>query len=169
VTQPRNRSEAGCISRWTRRNSAKKNALRLEGSKPREVRPYGQPTWERWFDDQKAAHESELATHCKTHTTIDSGCTMRPLPPEELAREREKKRVNAKKRRDTLTPRRRVKELCSDGPAIPWVVSGYLGKGDDFDEAMGKFALAYADQAEQDHAALKAAVRAGIVDVELEQ
>jgi hypothetical protein len=28
---------------------------------------------------------------------------------------------------------------------------------------------AYADQAEQDHAALKAAVRAGIIDVELEQ
>jgi uncharacterized protein (DUF2252 family) len=50
----------------------------------------------------------------------------------------------------------------------PWVISGYLGKGDDFDEAMGKFALAYADQAEQDHAALKAAVRAGIIDVELE-
>ena len=44
----------------------------------------------------------------------------------------------------------------------PWVISGYLGKGDDFDEAMGKYALAYADQAEQDHAALNAAVRAGI-------
>jgi hypothetical protein len=50
----------------------------------------------------------------------------------------------------------------------PWVISGYLGKGDDFDEAMGKFALAYADQAEQDHAALKAAVRAGFFDVELQ-
>jgi hypothetical protein len=49
------------------------------------------------------------------------------------------------------------------------VISGYLGKGNDFDEAMGKWALAYADQAEQDHAALKAAVRAGIIDVELEQ
>ena len=33
---------------------------------------------------------------------------------------------------------------------------------------MGKFALAYADQAEKDHAALKAAVSAGIVDVQLE-
>ena len=30
------------------------------------------------------------------------------------------------------------------------------------------FALAYADQAEQDHGALKAAVRAGIVDVQPE-
>jgi hypothetical protein len=42
------------------------------------------------------------------------------------------------------------------------------GKGDGFDETMGMFALAYADQAEKDHAALKAAVRAGIIDVELE-
>ena len=31
-----------------------------------------------------------------------------------------------------------------------------------------RFALAYADQAERDHAALKAAVRAGIVEVQLE-
>jgi hypothetical protein len=34
---------------------------------------------------------------------------------------------------------------------------------------MGKFALAYADQAERDHAAMKAAVRAGIINVELER
>jgi hypothetical protein len=47
-------------------------------------------------------------------------------------------------------------------------ISGYLGKNDQFDEAMGKFAVAYADQAERDHAALKAAVRAGVVDVQLE-
>jgi len=38
-----------------------------------------------------------------------------------------------------------------------------------FDEAIGKFALAYADQAERDHAALKTAVRAGIIDVQLER
>ncbi len=50
----------------------------------------------------------------------------------------------------------------------PWTISGYLGYGGQFDDAMGKFALAYADQAERDHAALKAAVRAGIVDVQLE-
>jgi hypothetical protein len=37
----------------------------------------------------------------------------------------------------------------------PWAISGYLGKNAQFDEAMGKFALAYADQAEKDHAALK--------------
>jgi len=41
-------------------------------------------------------------------------------------------------------------------------------KSDQFDQAMGKFALSYADQAERDHAALKSAVRAGIVEVQLE-
>jgi hypothetical protein len=51
----------------------------------------------------------------------------------------------------------------------PWAIGGYLGKGDAFDTAMGKFALAYADQAERDHAALKAAVRAGAVAVEIER
>jgi hypothetical protein len=41
-------------------------------------------------------------------------------------------------------------------------ISGYLGSSSDqFDVAMGKFALAYADQAERDYAALKAAVRKG--------
>jgi hypothetical protein len=45
-------------------------------------------------------------------------------------------------------------------------ISGYLGSSsDEFDEAMGKFALAYADQAERDHAALKAAVRKGKIAV----
>jgi Uncharacterized protein conserved in bacteria (DUF2252) len=43
-------------------------------------------------------------------------------------------------------------------------ISGYLGSSNDvFDKAMGKFALAYADLAERDHAALKAAVRRGEV------
>src|SRR5271166_3489687 len=51
----------------------------------------------------------------------------------------------------------------------PWTISGYLGRQDEFDEAMGKFALAYADQAERDHAALSAAVRAGIIDVIVER
>jgi uncharacterized protein (DUF2252 family) len=50
----------------------------------------------------------------------------------------------------------------------PWVISGYLGSSDEFDAAMGKFALAYADQAERDHAALTRAVRAGIIDVRTE-
>jgi hypothetical protein len=51
----------------------------------------------------------------------------------------------------------------------PWTIGGYLGGSDKFDEAMGGFALAYADQAERDHAALKAAVRAGTVAVEMER
>jgi len=51
----------------------------------------------------------------------------------------------------------------------PWAIAGYIGKSDRFDEAMGKFALAYADQAERDHAALRAAVRAGLIEVQLER
>jgi uncharacterized protein (DUF2252 family) len=45
-------------------------------------------------------------------------------------------------------------------------ISGYLGASNDaFDLAMGTFALAYADQAERDYAALKVAVRNGKVAV----
>ena len=36
---------------------------------------------------------------------------------------------------------------------------------DEFDKAMGRFALAYADQAERDYAALKAAVKRGKIKV----
>jgi hypothetical protein len=50
----------------------------------------------------------------------------------------------------------------------PIRISGYLGTSDTFDEAMGKFALAYADQTERDHAALEAGVRAGKIEVHLE-
>ncbi|MFO1085369.1 MAG: DUF2252 domain-containing protein [Reyranellaceae bacterium] len=50
----------------------------------------------------------------------------------------------------------------------PWLVAGYLGTSGAFDEAMGEFAVAYADQAERDHAALKAAVNAGTVEVHIE-
>jgi hypothetical protein len=49
---------------------------------------------------------------------------------------------------------------------ISATISGYLGSSnDEFDAAMGNFALAYADQAERDHAALKAAVRKGQITV----
>ena len=48
------------------------------------------------------------------------------------------------------------------------VISGYLGSGDNFDEALGDFAIAYADQAERDHTALKAAVRKGEIAVHIE-
>jgi hypothetical protein len=40
-------------------------------------------------------------------------------------------------------------------------ISGYLGKSDNFDLAIAKFAVAYADQTERDHAALVKAVRSG--------
>jgi uncharacterized protein (DUF2252 family) len=40
-------------------------------------------------------------------------------------------------------------------------IAGYLGKSEAFDRAIGKFAVAYADQTERDHAALVKAIRAG--------
>ena len=53
-----------------------------------------------------------------------------------------------------------------EGRAKSSTISGYLGSSsDEFDEAMGDFAMAYADQAERDHAALKAAVRKGKIEV----
>jgi len=48
-------------------------------------------------------------------------------------------------------------------------ISGYLGKGDNFDQAIGAFALAYADQTEQDHAALVEAVRSGRLEALVEE
>lgn len=49
-----------------------------------------------------------------------------------------------------------------------WTLSGYLGKNDGFDEAIAAFASAYADVAERDHTALKAAVRSGKIDAYVE-
>lgn len=48
-------------------------------------------------------------------------------------------------------------------------ISGYLGKKDDFDDAIGEFALAYADQTVRDHAALVAAVKAGRIEALVEE
>lgn len=48
-------------------------------------------------------------------------------------------------------------------------ISGYLGKSDAFDQAIGAFALAYADQNERDHAALVASVKAGRVEALVEE
>jgi len=48
----------------------------------------------------------------------------------------------------------------------PAKISGYLGKGDQFDEAIADFAAVYADQAERDHKGLTKAVRDGRLDVE---
>jgi hypothetical protein len=47
-------------------------------------------------------------------------------------------------------------------------IGGYLGRGDQFDLAIGKFAVAYADQTEQDHAALVQAHRAGRIAADAE-
>ncbi|MFZ0963251.1 MAG: DUF2252 domain-containing protein [Terriglobia bacterium] len=41
------------------------------------------------------------------------------------------------------------------------LMGGYLGKNDLFDSSLAKFATAYADQAERDHASLLKAIRAG--------
>ena len=48
-------------------------------------------------------------------------------------------------------------------------ISGYLGKGDKFDRALGQFALAYADQTVRDHAALVEAVNTGRVEALVEE
>lgn len=48
-------------------------------------------------------------------------------------------------------------------------ISGYLGKSDAFDQAIGKFALAYADQTEYDHAVLKAAAKSGRIKALVEE
>jgi uncharacterized protein (DUF2252 family) len=50
----------------------------------------------------------------------------------------------------------------------PATISGYLGGSDKFDEALGDFSIAYADQTERDHAILKSAVRRGLIAVHQE-
>jgi uncharacterized protein (DUF2252 family) len=49
------------------------------------------------------------------------------------------------------------------------LISGYLGKSDDFDQAIGEFAMAYADQTIMDHEALVKAVRGGSLEAFVEQ
>jgi Uncharacterized protein conserved in bacteria (DUF2252) len=49
------------------------------------------------------------------------------------------------------------------------LISGYLGKSDAFDQAIGEFALAYADQNAKDHAGLVAAVKAGRIKALVEE
>ena len=43
----------------------------------------------------------------------------------------------------------------------PALISGYLGNSDAFAQAIARFAEAYADQTELDHAALLAAIKEG--------
>jgi uncharacterized protein (DUF2252 family) len=45
------------------------------------------------------------------------------------------------------------------------MIAGYVGKNDDLDEAMVKFAFAYADQTEKDYKALEAAAKSGRIKV----
>lgn len=51
----------------------------------------------------------------------------------------------------------------------PWLIAGYLGSSDAFESAMARFAVAYADQTERDHAVLKAAVAAGKIEIHVEE
>ena len=78
--------------------------------------------------------------------------------------------------RGTIEQFRRYADLCGwtlarahakSGDAA--AISGYLGKSDRFDRALGRFAVAYADQTERDHAALVKAIRSGRVEILAEQ
>ena len=51
----------------------------------------------------------------------------------------------------------------------PARISGYLGKSDKFDQAIADFSRAYADQSERDHEVLLKAVRAGRLEVFIEE
>ena len=48
-------------------------------------------------------------------------------------------------------------------------LSGYMGTSDTFDRALASFSVAYADQNEKDHAALKRAIRAGRIEARFEE
>jgi Uncharacterized protein conserved in bacteria (DUF2252) len=50
----------------------------------------------------------------------------------------------------------------------PSKISGYLGKSDKFDKAVGDFSVAYADQSERDHKVFLKAVREGRFEIEKE-
>ena len=47
-------------------------------------------------------------------------------------------------------------------------IAGYLGRGEQFDSAMARFAESYADQVEQDHQALLSAIASGTVRATVE-
>jgi hypothetical protein len=51
----------------------------------------------------------------------------------------------------------------------PAKISGYLGKGDTFDQAVADFSIAYAYQSERDHETLMNAVREGKLEVFIER
>ncbi len=47
----------------------------------------------------------------------------------------------------------------------PAIISGYIGKGDDFPNAVAQFADIYLDQNEKDHERLKDAVKQGLIEI----
>ncbi len=49
----------------------------------------------------------------------------------------------------------------------PALIYGYLGKSEVFDEALTKFALAYAEQNQKDHATLLDAIRKGKIQASI--
>jgi hypothetical protein len=48
------------------------------------------------------------------------------------------------------------------------MLSGYMGKSDVLDKAIGAFSMAYADQSERDHRLLARAVKDGTLEAEFE-
>jgi hypothetical protein len=53
--------------------------------------------------------------------------------------------------------------LAPDEAAVAQSATGNIGKGRAFDEAMGAFAIAYADQTERDHHHLVDALASGLL------
>jgi uncharacterized protein (DUF2252 family) len=49
------------------------------------------------------------------------------------------------------------------------MIAGYLGSSDQFDDALAKYSVAYADQVEQDYKAFQTAIRSGRLSVETEK
>jgi NAD(P)H-dependent flavin oxidoreductase YrpB (nitropropane dioxygenase family) len=47
----------------------------------------------------------------------------------------------------------------------PAAIAGYLGRNDQFDKALARFAVSYADQNERDHVTLVEAVKSGRLEV----
>ena len=45
------------------------------------------------------------------------------------------------------------------------MIAGYIGSGKDLEDAMVRFAFAYADQTEEDHGSLAAAAKSGRIKV----
>ena len=49
------------------------------------------------------------------------------------------------------------------------MIAGYVGKSEALDEAIARFSMSYADQAERDHAAFVRAIRKGRIEVQMER